>query len=744
MTRLEEYLNTRLANIGLSAAENKRTLYYSGQPKEVPIIGLNERKQAITLPYCSPNGEVATYEYEGRQIPFERLRYMEPQEYEDKDGKKKTMRYSQPPKTGVYTYMTPGIVRRYRLAEKIKTLFIVEGEIKALSGDVLGLPMIGIGGIQNIKDKENNTIDDYIRMIINRCKPDNVALLFDADLLDVKYSEDKDLSTRLQNFCSAVINFMEYMKPFDVDLYFSHIATKYSESAKGLDDLIATLKPKKKTKLVEELNDLISGRKDFINCMALSPGIKYKLEKYFFLDNVANFYENYKAILEDRIFKWKGSSYYFDGSKVVRDNLTKAKMFIKVADQYYRKCIVFDDDHDKEHKQPIMKLVRYNEGTVKQEVKDISLIPRYQMFFNEPENTNKYRRIKREVFEGIETVSYNRYNPVYHDIKPGSWKTIESFLRHIFSDTNLAGEKMYEFGLDYIQHTFFEPRKKMPVLCFVSKERNTGKSTFLYLMRAIFQENVIVVDSDRLNSQFSGVYSDKLIVGIEEAFVSEKRTEIKEKIKNWATNPNMLMEQKGKDASEIKNYMHIIVCSNNETNFMQIDEGENRYAVLKVGVLEKDDPFIMSKMEKEIGAFLYYLSKREYHYECGESRMGFNPEVYMTESLIRVQERTENKAVKEIKDFIRQSFIDYEAVELYYSPKDLAIEINQVGGFTISKSTIIDFLKYDLNMRPEPITRYDYYVMKMDPNTGTIRPEKGGTKTGRPYKFIRKDFIKEE
>lgn len=79
--------------------------------------------------------------------------------------------------------------------------------------------------------------------------------------------------------------------------------------------MIATLKPKKKEKLVEELNDLITGRKDFINCMALSPGIKYKLEKYFFLDNVANFYENYKAILEDRIFKWKGASYYFNGEK---------------------------------------------------------------------------------------------------------------------------------------------------------------------------------------------------------------------------------------------------------------------------------------------------------------------------------------------------------------------------------------------------------------------------------------------
>lgn len=744
MTRLEEYLNTRLANIGLSAAENKRTLYYSGQPKEVPVIGLNERKQAITLPYCDPNGEVATYEYEGRQIPFERLRYMEPQEYEDKDGKKKTMRYSQPPKTGVYTYMTPGIVRRYRLAEKIKTLFIVEGEIKALSGDVLGLPMIGIGGIQNIKDKENNTIDDYIRMIIDRCKPDNVALLFDADLLDVKYSEDKDLATRLQNFCSAVINFMEYMKPFDVDLYFSHLSTKYSESAKGLDDLIATLKPKKKTKLVEELNDLITGRKDFINCMALSPGIKYKLEKYFFLDNVANFYENYKAILEDRIFKWKGASYYFNGEKVIRDNLSKAKMFIKVADQYYRKCIIFDEDRDEERKRPITKLIRYNEGAVKQEVKDISLIPRYQMFYNDPDNTSGYKRIKTDTYEGIETTRYNLYNPVFHSIRPGSWKTIESFLRHIFSDTNLEGETMYEFGLDYIQHTFFEPKKKMPVLCFVSKERNTGKSTFLYFMREIFQENVIVVDSDRLNSQFTSSYAGKLIVGVEEAFVGEKRTDIKEKIKNWATNPKMLTEQKGKDASEIENYMHIIVCSNNETNFMQIDEGENRYAVLKVSPLEKDDPEIMEKMRKEIGAFLYYLSNRKYYYNYKKSRMGFKPEVYMTESLIRVQERTENKAAKEIKEFIRQSFIDYEAVELYYTPKDLAIEINQVGGFTISKSTIIDFLKYDLNMRPEPIKRYEYYVMKADPNTGTIIPEKGGTKTGRPYKFIRKDFIKEE
>ena len=51
----------------------------------------------------------------------------------------------------------------YKSNKPIKTLFIVEGEFKAIAGDVAGLPIIGIGGIQNIKDKENNEIDFYVK-----------------------------------------------------------------------------------------------------------------------------------------------------------------------------------------------------------------------------------------------------------------------------------------------------------------------------------------------------------------------------------------------------------------------------------------------------------------------------------------------------------------------------------------------------------------------------------------------------
>lgn len=746
MTQLKEYLTTRLASIGLSPESNRRICYESGQPREIPILGEKETEQAIYIPYCAPDGEITTYERDGKQYPFSRLRYMKPKEYEDKaTGKKKAMRYSQPPKTGVYTYMTPGIVNRYRLSEKIKTLFIVEGEIKALAGDVLGLPIIGIGGIQNIKDKDNNTIDEYIELLVKRCKPDNVVLLFDADLLDVKYAEDKDLSIRLQNFCTAVMNFMEYMKPLDVDLYFAHIATKYSETAKGLDDLIASLKPKQKAKLVEELNDLITGRKDFINCMALTPGIKYKLEKYFRLDSVSNFYEAYKDILQDKIFRWKGQAYYYDGSKVERDVASKARTYMLVGNVYYRKCYTFNEKTDKEGKYPILTLVPYNKEIVKQEVKDLTLIPKFQMFINIPDNTENYKRYKFYNYNSVDTTCYNRYNPVKHQIEPGEWPTIEKFLKHIFSAENTSGESLYEFGLDYIQHTFYRPMEKMPVICLTSTERNTGKSTYLYFMREIFKDNAVVLDNERFAGRFTDHFVDKLVVGIEEGFVGEEKKTLKERIKNYATNDTVWVEPKGEKPYLIDNYMHLIICTNNETNFMQIDEGENRFAVIKVPTLTADDPMIMQKMKKEIGHFLHFLQTRQYHYPYNESRFGFATKVYETESLKRVQARTENKVNKEIKQYIADCFINYKELELYFTAKDLAQEINRDGGFSVSKTAVSDYLKYDLNKMPEDkVIRYKYYGAKVDSQTGNVIYEAIGTKVGRPYKFNRDEFIKEE
>lgn len=70
------------------------------------------------------------------------------------------------------------------------------------------------------------------------------------------------------------------------------------------------------------------------------------------------------------------------------------------------------------------------------------------------------------------------YTELNHDMEAGEWPNIEKFLLHIFQSKNTSGETMYEFGLDYIQLTYFNPTQRLPILCPVSRERNTGKSTF--------------------------------------------------------------------------------------------------------------------------------------------------------------------------------------------------------------------------------------------------------------------------
>ena len=277
------------------------------------------------------------------------------------------------------------------------------------------------------------------------------------------------------------------------------------------------------------------------------------------------------------------------------------------------------------------------------------MIPKYDQFVNLPCNTKDYRRIIQYVHEGITTYSYNLYNELNHTITPGDFPTIKQFLRHIFSAKNTAGDSLYEFGLDYIQITFFNPTQKLPVLCFVSKERNTGKSTFLQFMRLIFQENTAILDNERFTGKFTSHFVHKLVVALDEGFIPIEQKLMKERIKNYSTGQTQWLEGKGKDANEIDNFMHLILCSNDENNFMQIDEGENRFAVIKVPTLPFDDPKILQKLEKEVGHFLHFLSHRKLFYETGKSRFSFDTKIYETEILKKVQERTMNKVHKEIR-----------------------------------------------------------------------------------------------
>lgn len=745
ITALEAYYQKRLTECGLTPETNFRTIFFEGRPQKVPVFSANEKSDGISITYCAPDGECSMIENGKKLVAFERIRYRVPRVYKDASGKEHTQRYSQPPKSGVFTYITPGMVEMYKSNKPIKTLFIVEGEFKAIAGDVAGLPIIGIGGIQNIKDKENNEIDFYVKEILERLKPENVVLLFDADCLNIKYSENTDLSVRLKNFYTAVMSFKELLKPFDTDFYFAHIDTKYSETHKGLDDLLFSLDDAGKKQLIKELNDLSTGKKSFVVVQPVSSGSDRKLSRYFRLTGVSEFYEAYNHIIQDREFNYQGANYYWDGEKVIKSFYQMAKLYIRVGCDFYKKVWKLDFHKDPKLNQPILILRSWSVGEINRDFgenkKFISMIPKYDQFVNIPCNTKDYKRIYSFQHEGITTWSYNRYNQVSHDVIPGDWSHIEAFLQHIFSAKNTTGETLYNFGLDYIQQSFFNPTQKMPVICLVSRERNTGKSTFLQLLKLIFQENCTILDNERFTGKFTSAYVDKLIVGLDEGFIPMEQKLMKERIKNYSTGKTIWLEGKGKDANEIENHIHLVMCSNDENNFMQIDQGENRFAVIKVKTLDKDNPGLLAEMEKEVGHFIYFLSKRSLKYPTGKSRFSFDPKVYETEALKKVQERTQNKIHREIKQYITDCFIKYGVERLCYIPGDLAKEVSENSRFKISRTDVVDFLKDELGMQPIGYCRYDLWGLVQSDRDGNFEAKKIGSKPGTPYEFFRDDFI---
>ncbi|MCF0064421.1 DUF5906 domain-containing protein [Dyadobacter chenwenxiniae] len=119
--------------------------------------------------------------------------------------------------------------------------------------------------------------------------------------------------------------------------------------------------------------------------------------------------------------------------------------------------------------------------------------------------------------------------------------TIFHFLKHIF------GEQI-EMGYDYFKILLERPTQILPILCLVSEERGTGKTTFLHFVKSIFGENMTINSNEDFRSNFNIEWAQKLVIGVDETFLDRK--EDSERIKNLSTACFYKVEAKGVDRQE--------------------------------------------------------------------------------------------------------------------------------------------------------------------------------------------------
>lgn len=187
--------------------------------------------------------------------------------------------------------------------------------------------------------------------------------------------------------------------------------------------------------------------------------------------------------------------------------------------------------------------------------------------------------------------------------------------------------------MDYLQLLYLKPTQKLPILLLVSEERNTGKSTFLNFLKALFQENVTFNTNEDFRSQFNADWAGKLMIVVDEVLLN--RREDSERLKNLSTAHSYKMEAKGKDRYEVQFFAKFVLCSNNENFPVYIEPEETRYWVRKVSRLEKDDTSFLQKLKDEIPAFLYHLQHRNMTTK-EESRMWFAPSLIRTDALEKI------------------------------------------------------------------------------------------------------------
>jgi len=365
--------------------------------------------------------------------------------------------------------------------------------------------------------------------------------------------------------------------------------------------------------------------------------------------------------------------------------MTDSIPYLRVGTTYYKTIEKPTISGDK-----LQILTKWSRETIihDHEKKYLSKIPKYDGFCCIPEHIN-YRKF----IDGF----YNLYNeipfqPASGEIQKENIPFSINFMSHIF------GEQL-EFGLDYIKILLLYPTQILPILCLVSKERSTGKTTFIKWMKEVFGLNMTYIKGDSFGSQFNSDWASMLLVAIDEVFFDKK--EITERLKYLSTTNKDKIEAKGKDREEAEFFAKFILCSNNEDNFIQIDENEIRFWIRKINPIKQENTEFLKNLITEIPQFLKFLKDRKFSTQKF-TRMWFTPAQIRTKALQKLVFKNANKLELKIIELLYEFFESNEDQEIHVVPQDILSMVNRMFRPTYwTRNDVRNVLKDSWKLEPQ-------------------------------------------
>lgn len=772
------YRDLRLTELGITPEQNH---YTDPDGHQFHLFDADEAGNII-ITYLSLTGRRIQWKKEETKWPryYTRTRLRQPTDKQ---------KYAQAKGSGQWPYFTRPVIASYQKKQPIQTLVIVEGEFKAWKGAACGLHIIGIPSIHGFYNGDvRGKLHDDIQELMITCCVQKVIFLVDADLLTLKWEASKDLAKRPESFYAAIKLFRESLQLLIDDenialenVCFMHLLTKFTNEAKGLDDLLVRYSAVHE-EIIQDLLSFQFAKKYFFGKLINDPNKDLiSLRQYLGLKDEQEFYKCYGEFIGAREFLFRNKRFEYNAEK-------KEVHFVRHedADKYMRIGIDWIKVIKKPNKYGKLEdeMKPWSIGEITRDYKIgknsdhfISQLMRFDDFCNEPSWNGEYKR----VHQGC----YNLCNPLNWQRQPGSIYETMKLLKHIFQghatielDENgffvrenpILGDQ-FTVILDWLTILFKHPKQMLPVPILVSKENGTGKSTFLKWLNQIFESNMVILGNDQFKMKFNMHYITKYIISIDEGFLDVDKKAEKERLKQMVTADRAFLEGKGMNVTSFNYYAKVIICSNDADNVMKIEHGESRWFVIKVPVVPpvqktgaeliaqgitklkgqdvdpalvytvpNVDPDLESKMRNEIPAFLEFIHHREV-FHPRVSRLWFDPEWFITDQMRIIVEATKNRVERVFEAWIKEQFLLFKLPVLRYPLSYLGKVFNdpEVSKYRIDAIELKKYLTEKKKMEPENVQRIKVPVRwKME----TLEPEiEEMSIIARPFTFIHTDWL---
>lgn len=232
-------------------------------------------------------------------------------------------------------------------------------------------------------------------------------------------------------------------------------------------------------------------------------------------------------------------------------------------------------------------------------------------------NNKERRQYEKNIFEpNYENPRFYNYWRGFNinDNQVGDFPHIAHHFKYVWCG---GDEEKYCYLLKWFAHLFQYPEKMPGVALVIKGEKGTGKSGFIDAIAQKILGNMYirVTDPKHLLGHFNFHLFGKLLVVSEEAIWAGDKSK-EGKLKSMITDPNIIIERKGYDATMVNNYLRFIFLTNEEFS-VPATYDERRYFALRISSRYKNDKQYFRELYKsmedgEISQFYNYLQGYEF------------------------------------------------------------------------------------------------------------------------------------